>query len=132
MRAFIINPKPLGNDDMVIDEVRIWLANFAHQGRPSEQDVFDRKWEELEADDRLILTALVDKGGHHIKEVSVRRRLIGEHKIDQNRASSLVRERRTVLSTLNLVRLNRNLINGDEMSLQPTWEWYVRHAVTNQ
>lgn len=129
MSAFIINPRPLGNDDSVVAEVRNWLATFAPQGRPSEQDVFDRKWETLEADDRLILAALVDEGGHDIKEVSVRRRLTEAHNIDRNRASTLVRERRTVLSTSNLVRLQHNLFDGDEMSLHPTWEWYVRHAV---
>ncbi len=128
MSAFIINPMPLGNDDSVVVEVRNWLVTAAPQGRLSEQDVFDQKWGALEANDRLILAALIDEGGHDIKEVSVRRRLTEAHNIDRNRASTLVRERRTVLSTSNLVRLQRSH-DGDEMSLHPTWEWYVRHAV---
>jgi len=129
MSAFIINPIPLGNEDAVIAEVRNWLATVAPQGRPSEQDVFDQKWEALEANDRLILAALIEEGGHNIKEVSVRRRLTEVHNIERNQASTLVRERRTVLSTSNLVRLQRNLHDGDELSLHPAWEWHVRHAI---
>ena len=129
MTAFIINPKPLGSDEAVLSEVRNWLQNHASQGRPSEQDVFDQKWGTLEADDKLILAALVEEGGHDIKEVSVRRRLTERYGIDGSRASTLVRERRTVLSALNLVRLQHNIYDGDEMSLHPTWEWYVRHTV---
>ena len=129
MSAFVINPMLLGNEDAVVAEVRNWLVAVAPQGRLSEQDVFDRKWEALEADDRLLLAALIEEGGHDIKEVSVRRRLTEAHNIDRNLASTLVRKRRTVLSTSNLVRLQRNLHDGDEMSLHSTWEWYVRHAV---
>lgn len=129
MSAFIINPIPLGSEDAVVGEVRNWLLTVAPQGRLSEQDVFDRKWEALEADDRLVLAALIAEGGHDIKEVSVRRRLTEVHNIERNRASAVVRERRTVLSSLNLVRLQPNLYDGGEMSLHRTWEWYVRHAV---
>ena len=132
MSAFIINPKPLGNDEMVVEEVRNWLRTVAPQGRPSEQVVFDEKWENLEEIDRLILTALVDEGAHDIKEVSVRKRLIDSYGIDQNTASTLVRTRRTVLSTSNLVTLNKNLFDGDEMGLHLAWEWYVRHAVAKK
>jgi hypothetical protein len=129
MTAFIINPKPLGSDEAIVSEVRSWLQNHASQGRPSEQDVFDQKWRTLEADDQLILVALVEEGGHDVKDFSVCRRLVEQYGIDHNRASTLVRERRTVLSALNLVRLQHNIYDGDEMSLHPIWEWYVRHAV---
>lgn len=129
MTAFIINPKPFGSDEEIVSEVRIWLKNHATQGRPSMQDVFDQKWRKLEADDQLILVALVEEGGHDVKIDSVRRRLVEQYGIDRNRASTLVRERRTALSSLNLVRLKQNIYDGDEMSLHQNWEWDVRHAV---
>lgn len=129
MTAFIINPKPLGSNEDVLCELDSWIQNHASQGRPTEQDVFDKKWRDLEDDDQLILVALVEEGGHDVKDVSVRRRLVERYGINRNRASTLIRERRTVLSALNLVRLQPNIYDGDEMSLHPTWEWYVRYAV---
>lgn len=129
MTAFIINPKPLGSDEAVVSEVHNWLQNHASQGRPSEQDVFNQKWHTLKADDQLILAALVEEGGHDVKVISVRRRLTERYGIDRNRASTLVRERLSVLTASNLVRLQHNIYNGNEMSLHPTWEWYIRHTV---
>lgn len=129
MTAFIINPKPLPSEDAIVSEVRSWLQSQASQGRPSEQAVFDQKWGTLEADDQRILAALIEEGGNDVKEGSVRRRLTQRYGIDRNRASTLVRERRIVLSEMNLVRLRHNIYDGDEMSLHPAWEWYVRHKV---
>ena len=62
------------------------------------------------------------------KEHSVRRRLIKHHGFEKNRASEVLRKRRTVLSEENLVQL-RHVYDGDEMSLHPYWEWYVRHTI---
>jgi hypothetical protein len=132
MTAFIINPKPLRSNEEVVTEVRNWLQNRASQGRPSKQDIFDQKWRDLDADDKLILAALVDEGGHDVKEVSIRRRLIGQYGIGRNDASPLANKRRVALSESNLVRLQHNVNDGDEMSLHPTWEWYVRFAVRHR
>ena len=117
MTTFIINPRPLGSEETILSAVRIWLQTLASKGRPSEQSVFDQKWEALEADDRLILAALIEEGGNDVKEVSILRRLIQQHGIERNRASTIIREGKTVLSARNLVRLQRNLNDGDEMSL---------------
>lgn len=129
MTAFIINPKPLGSQREILSEVRRWLATHASEGRPSEQAVFDEKWGRLEADDLRILTALIEEGGKDVKEVTVRRRLIERFRIDRNRASTIVRERGPVLSALNLIRSRYDNHDGDEMSLHPSWEWYIRHAI---
>jgi hypothetical protein len=129
MTAFIINPRPLGSEETVLGEVRMWLKTHASKGRPSAQSVFDQKWEALEADDRRILSALIEEGGNDVKDVSILRRLIQQYGIEHNLASTIIAERKTVLSAQNLVRLHRNYNDGDEMSLHPTWEWYIRHAV---
>lgn len=129
MTAFIINPKPSVDEDIVLAEVRRWLAEEAPCGATDENDLFQAKWDALQADDRSILAALIAEGGHDIKEQSVRRRLIKHHGFEKNRASEVLRTRRTVLSGENLVQLRHNVYDGDEMSLHPYWEWYVRHAI---
>ncbi len=129
MTAFIVNPKPLVDQESVLRELRNWLRNEATKAAPSQQDVFEEKWAVLDPDDREVLAALVAEGGRDVKETSVRRRLVRQHGLDKNRASEVLRKRRLVLSELNLVQLRHNIYDGDEVSLHPTWEWYVRHAV---
>lgn len=129
MTAFIVNPKPSVDEDTVLAEVRRWLADEAASGAVAEADVFEAKWDALQADDRTILAALIAEGGRDIKEQSVRRRLITHHGFERNRASEVLRKRRIVLSEGNLVQLRHNIHDGDEMSLHPYWEWYVRHAI---
>lgn len=130
MTAFIINPKPSVDEDTVLTEVRRWLAEEALSGATDENDVFQAKWDTLQADDRSILAALIAEGGRDIKEHSVRRRLIKQHGFEKNRASEVLRKRRMVLSEENLVQLRHNVYDGDEMSLHPYWEWYIRHAIS--
>ena len=129
MTAFILNPKPSVDEDTVLAEVRRWLAEEAPSGAPDDYEVFQAKWDALQADDRSILAALITEGGRDIKEQSVRRRLINHHGFERNRASEVLLKRRTALSEENLVQLRRNVNDGDEMSLHPYWEWYVRHAI---
>jgi len=129
MTAFIINPKPSVDEITVLAEVRRWLAEEASSGAMEEHDVFQAKWDALQADDHSILGALIAEGGRDIKEQSVRRRLIKHHGFEKNRASQVLLERRIVLSKENLVQLRHNVNDGDEMSLHPYWEWHIRHAI---
>lgn len=129
MTAFIINPKPLVDEDTVLAEVRRWLVEEAPSGTADDNDVFQAKWDALQIDDRSILAALIAEGGRDIKEQSVWRRLTRYHGFDKNRASEVLRKRRIVLSEANLVQLRHNVYDGDEMSLHPYWEWYIRHAI---
>ncbi len=129
MTAFIINPKPLIDEDTVLTEVRRWLAEEALRGAMDDFAVFQGKWDTLQADDRSILAALIAEGGRDIKEHSVRRRLIDQHGFERNRASEVLRNRRTALSAENLIQLRHNIYDGDEMSLHPNWEWHIRHAI---
>ena len=129
MTAFIVNPKPLVDEESIVLEVRSWLMAEASVGPGAEQDVFQRKWEALTLEDRAILAALIAEGGHGIKEVSIRRRLTEHHGIERSHASEVLRERQIALRAANLVQLQHNIYDGDEMSLHPVWEWHVRHAV---
>ena len=128
MTAFIVNPHPLVDEKRVLEETRTWLQTAARTGREDMQEVFEAKWAEVTGEGRDVLAALTAEGGHHVKDTSVRQRLIAPG-IDKNRASGVLREQRLFLSQKNLVRLTRNTYDGDEMSLHPTWEWYVRHEL---
>ena len=130
MTAFIVNAKPLAGEDAVIAEVHRWLTDKAAIGRPDEQTLFTRKWAELQREDRMILKAVIDEGGQRAKEFSIRRRLVEDHHKEKNTASNILRERRLKLSQENLVHLYRNINDGDEISLHPAWEWYVRYEIS--
>jgi hypothetical protein len=129
MTAFIVNPKPYVDEEAVLREIRRWLTQEAIRRAPDENDVFQAKWNALHFDDRSILAALIAEGGRDIKEQSVRRRLINSHGFGRDRVSEILQTRVSVLSGENLVRLRHNAYDGNEMSLHPYWEWYVRQAI---
>jgi hypothetical protein len=125
MSAFIVNAKPLPADQMVVDQVRRWLTDTATQGPPDEQAVFDQKWRVLTNEDQLILKALIEEGGQAVKEGSIRLRL----KDKGLEYATVLKTRLAVMTTQNLVMRHHNICDGDEISLHPTWQWYLRHAV---
>jgi hypothetical protein len=129
MTAFIVNPKPLVDVETIVREVRAWLTGDALRGKTNQQVVFDEKWAQLQPEDHLLLAALVAEGGQGVKEVSIWRRLIQHHDIQKDHASKIMRERRLFLSAQNLVQLRPNIYDGAEISLHPTWERYIRHAL---
>jgi hypothetical protein len=110
-------------------EVAGWLAAEGSSGTAEESDAFQLKWDALQIDDHATLAALVAEGARDIKEQSVRFRLVRHHGFEANRASTVLAERRLALSAANLVQLRHNIYDGDEISLHPAWEWYVRHAI---
>ena len=129
MSAFIVNAKPLADEEAVTAEVRRWLTDKAAKGRRDEQAVFAQKWAALQTEDRMILKALVEEGGQSVKESSIRRRLVESYGLEENAASNTLRTRRTALSQANLIQLRHNIHDGDEISLHPAWEWNVRYEV---
>jgi hypothetical protein len=129
MTAFIVNAKPLSAEQAVVGEVHRWITDKAAGGPPDEQARFDQKWAALQADDHKILRALVEEGGHNVKEASIRRGLI-KNGMDGNAASNVLRTRRAAMAQENLVRLHHNIYDGDEISLHPGWEWYIRREVS--
>lgn len=129
MSVFIVNAKPLEGEDVVISEVGRWLTDKAVQGKLDQHAVFAQKWEALQAEDRMILKALVEEGGQSVKELSIRRRLVEFYGLENNAAFNILRTQRLALSQANLIQLGHNVNDGDEISLHPTWAWNVRYAV---
>jgi len=128
MTAFIVNPLPLDEEDRVLKETRKWLQTAAHNGQVGEQEVFDRKWEEVNSPGKAVLKALIAEGGRDVKDISVRRRLTSQG-TDKNQVSEILRNQRQHLSQINLIRVTKNSHDGDELSLHPAWERYVRHEI---
>lgn len=132
MTSFIINPLPLGDQENILEQVSEWLTNEALNGENSQQDIFDTKWAVLQNYDYIVLDALIDEGRFDIKQTSVRLRMSNQHGVERNQTSDILRNSLTRLTMQNLVRTNRNVNDGAEMSLHPTWEWYVLHAITKR
>ena len=74
----------------------------------------------------MILKALIEEGGQKVKEVSIRRRLMNDG-LDH---AALLPTRLASMGKQNLVTLHHNIHDGDEISLHPAWQWYIRHAVS--
>jgi hypothetical protein len=129
MSAFIVNAKPMGDEESVIAEVQHWLTDKASKGRPDEHAAFAQKWAALQAEDRLILKALVEEGGQDVKQSSIRRRLIESHGLEKKAASDALRNRRGALSNANLIKIRANIYDGEEISLHRTWQWNVRREL---
>jgi len=129
MTAFILNPKPLGDEQAVISAVRQWLTGLPASQFAADLAVFEQKWSALTEGDRAVLASLVAEGGQCVKESSIRRRLIDHHGFDRNQASTILMERRLALSNANFVQLRHNIYDGDEMSLHPSWEALIRHEI---
>jgi hypothetical protein len=129
MSTLIVNANPLGNEQTVVAGVARWLTDEATKGRNDEHAVFTSKWAELQPIDRLILKALIEEGGKNVKESSIRNRLIESLNQEKKTASSALMTRRVLLSKTNFVRLYHNTYDGDEVSLHPAWEWYIRHEL---
>ena len=129
MTSFIINPLPLGDQENILEQVSEWLTNEALNGENSQQDIFDVKWAVLQNYDYIVLGALIDEGSFDIKQTSVRLRMSDQYGVDNNQTSGILRTSLARLTVQNLVRTNRNVPDGAEMSLHPTWEWYVCHEI---
>ena len=124
-----MNAKPLPDEQALIDDVNHWLTHEASHLPADEQAIFDQKWEALTSEDRMILKALIEEGGQSVKASSVKSRLRTHYGVEKNAASEIIRTRLGVLSQSTLVQRTSNTFDGDEISLHPTWQWYVRHEV---
>lgn len=128
MSAFIVNAKPLADEEEVIAEVLRWVTDEATRGRRDEHAVFAEKWAALQTEDRTILSALIEEGGQSVKESSIRRRLAG-YGPEGNTASDTLLTRLPTLSQATLIQRCHNKFDGNEISLHPAWAWYVRYEV---
>jgi len=130
MSAFILNPRPIHDEASLMSELKDWLQGSALMGPACDADTFDSKWSSLTREEKLILAGLVAEGGIRVKETAIKQFLRHHAGIDSQRIHLSFLTGRSDLSSKGLVELHPNVHSGNEMSLHPTWEWYVRHAVS--
>ena len=121
MTSLIINARPLRSAHDVASQVQAWLG----EGRFSAptEDAFLQKWAELTDNDRKILAALLEEGGHDVKETAIRRAAIRLFGMNPNQAAAALTDAKAKFMTNDLVKLIDNRHSGDELSVHPTWEF---------
>jgi len=104
--------------------VTAWLksANFAETG----EEVFLSKWDPLPNTARRVISAVIAEGGQAVKESTVRQHLNRKFGVDVNTADTQVREAKLHFLQTDLVKLISNIHSGDELSINPTWQFSLR------
>jgi hypothetical protein len=126
MTALIVNARPIGSSDEVITAVRAWLQGESFRG--VSDAAFQDKWGALDENARMVISAIVEEGGHEVVAAAVAsgmRRLFGNACPD---TGNLMIEAELAFQNTGLVRTARTDY-GKEFSLQNTWEFAVRRAV---
>ena len=126
MTSFIVNPLPLLSISEALAQVKEWLqsTDFA----PCLSDEFQAKWNKLSLNSKRAINCLVSEGGQQAKEFNIRRKLQDKYGLEKNAADRAVREAKQQFTDTGLVICHHNIHTGHEMSLHPTWKWYLAHA----
>ncbi len=127
MTSFIVNPLPLVSISNTLAQVKEWLetTDFA----PCLSDEFQAKWNRLSLNSQRAVNCLLSEGGQQVKELNIRRKLQEKYGLEKNAADKAVREARSQFSDTGLVICHHNNYTGHEMSLHPTWMWYLARSV---
>ena len=78
---------------------------------------------------RKVIAALLDEGGINVKESSIKSCLRDNYGIGKNEASKAVSGAGLEFINTDLIKLIHNIHSGDEMSVNPTWEWNISREV---
>lgn len=124
MTSLIINPQPLPSSHQLAGVVNTWLAETEFADTSNE--VFLSKWEQLTEPTKMAIAALFQEGGKNVKESSVRQRLTKDFNIDKNTASDQLRTAKGEFTNTDLIKLVRDTNSGDELSVNPTWEFQLK------
>jgi len=127
MTSLIVNARPLGTAQDVASAVKAWLAE-SHFGAASD-DTFVRKWTQLSEDARRVVAGLLDDGGHNVKETAVRHAVMHRFGMDSYRGSAIVQKAKLEFIATDLVKLIHDRHSGDELSVNPTWEFDLRRQI---
>lgn len=124
MSALIVNALPLGSQAEVVANVKNWLATSTFAGATDEP--FLRKWAELPDAARLVVAALIAEGGQNVKEVAVRKTLKAAFGMESSCAGEAVRNAKLIFMSTDLVKLVKNIHSGNELTINPTWDYHLR------
>ncbi len=131
MTSLIVNPKPIRSESEMLIQIDSWLnsTGFPYRGATND-DRFNSKWEKLSPMSKKVISALLDEGGNNVKESSIRSCLREAYGIGGNESSKAIIDAKLEFINTDLVKLIHNIYSGDEMSINPTWEWHISREVT--
>jgi len=130
MTSLIVNPIIMKSESEILTQIDSWLISteFPYKG-PANDDRFNSKWKKLSPMSRKIITALLDEGGINVKETSIKSCLREIYGVGKNEASKAVSDAKLEFLNTDLIKLIHNIHSGDEMSINPTWEWHITREV---
>lgn len=130
MTSLIVNPKTMKSESETLTQIDSWLnsTEFPFRG-PVNDDRFNSKWEKLSPMSRKVISALLDEGGKNVKESSIKSSLRESNGIDGNEASKAISDAKLEFIDTDLIKLIHNIDSGDEMSINPTWEWHISRKI---
>jgi hypothetical protein len=124
MTSLIVNPQPLPDFEVLTNLVGTWLSETEFTNVAN--DVFASKWVQLNDSDRMVIAALFDEGGKNVKQSSVRQTLTRRFGIESNAASQQMVDAKLKFCDTDLVKLIENRNSGDELSVNPAWEFKLK------
>lgn len=130
MTSLIVNPLPMKSELDILAQIKSWLTDTEFsQNTSGKDDRFHSKWEKLSSSSRTVISALLDEGGTNVKESSIRVCLRENYRLGKNEASKAISDARPEFINTDLVKLIHNIHSGDEMSVNPTWNWNITREV---
>jgi hypothetical protein len=127
MTSMIVNPRPLGDNAAVVEQLKAWLANSEFTSVADE--AFYEKWRQLDDGAKTALASLLEQGGHDVKEPVIRNAMVATFGLAQEAANQAFRAAKGLFMHTDLVKLVQNLHSGDELSVHPTWEFHLQREI---
>ena len=132
MTSLIVNPIPIVSEQDILMKVESWLQASLFSNKTAIDERFLSKWQKVSVDSKKVLSALIDEGGNNVKESAIRICLREKYSMDKNDAFQAVSQAKLEFINTDLVKLIHNMHSGDELSLNPTWEWHIQRELAKE
>jgi len=130
MTSLIVNPITIGSEPDILKQVESWLKSAIFPSNLSgADDRFLSKWQKLSPLSKKVVSALLDEGGTNVKESAIKTCLRENYGMEKNQASQAVSNAQLEFINTDLVKLVHNIHSGDEMSINPAWQWHITREV---
>jgi hypothetical protein len=129
MTSLIVNPSPIVSEEDILMKVESWIQTAVFSNLTGTDDRFLSKWQKLSSPSKKVIIALLDEGATNVKKSAIRICLREKYGMEKNESISAISSAILEFINTDLVKLIPNIHSGDEMSLNPTWQWHIRRAV---
>jgi hypothetical protein len=108
----------------VADSIKLWLGERNFGGGSDE--AFLAKWGQLSESAKLVVAGLLEEGGKNAKEMAVCHAVMRKFQMQAEQASQALQDSKLQFLGTDLIKLIYNIHSGDELSVNPTWEFQLR------